>query len=63
LSTYLNLGKVGRAFIFFNGTEIVCTPQDKLPTLLKRNGSHDMWWSLMEAMKSPDSGAAARIEL
>jgi hypothetical protein len=54
LSTYLNLGKVGRAFIFFNGTGIVCTPQDKLPTLLKRSSSHDMWWSLMEAMKSPD---------
>jgi hypothetical protein len=53
LSTYLNLGKVGRAFIFFNGNKIVCTPQDKLPTLLKRSGSHDMWWSLMEAMKSP----------
>jgi hypothetical protein len=54
LSTYLNLGKRGRAFIFFNGTNIVRTPQDKLPTLLKRSGSHDMWWSLMEAMKSPD---------
>jgi hypothetical protein len=55
LSTYLNLGKRGqRAFIFFDGNQIICTPQEKLSPLLTRKRSHDMWWSLMEALKSPD---------
>jgi hypothetical protein len=53
LGTYLNVGK-GKAFIFFDGTQVVCTPQKKLPSILERKGSHDMWWSLMEALKSPD---------
>ncbi len=48
------LDKRGRAFIFFDGTQVVFTPQDKLPSPLKRSGSHDMWWGLMEALKSPD---------
>jgi hypothetical protein len=53
LSTYLNLGP-RKGFVFFDGTNIVCTEHKKLPTLLQRQGSHDMWWSLMEALKSPD---------
>jgi hypothetical protein len=54
LSTYLNLGKRGRAFFFFDGEKIVCRPQNELPPILIRKSSHDMWWGLMEALKSPD---------
>src|SRR5580700_103638 len=54
LSTYLNLGRQRRAFIFFDGARIICTEQDNLPSALNRKGSHDMWWALMEALKSPD---------
>jgi hypothetical protein len=54
LSTYLNLGKRGQlAFIFFDGKQVVCTPQEKLSPLLQSKRSHDMWWSLMEALQLP----------
>jgi hypothetical protein len=53
LSTYLNIG-TAKAFFFFDGTKIVVIEQKNLSPLMQRMGSHDMWWSLMEALKSPD---------
>lgn len=51
LSTHLSVGK--KTFIFFDGTRVVCKPDKNLPEAFRR-GSHEMWWSLMEAVKSPD---------
>jgi hypothetical protein len=53
LSTYLNLGRTARSLIFFDGNKIVCVEQKNLPEMLRRSSSHDMWWDLMEALKSP----------
>jgi hypothetical protein len=53
LSSYLNLGKSSRSgFIFFDGTKVVCTTRDNLPPALGK-GPHEVWWGLMEALKSP----------
>ena len=51
LSTHLPVGK--KAFIFLDGTRVLCKPDSALPKAF-RKGSHDIWWNLMEALKVPD---------
>jgi hypothetical protein len=53
LSTFLSLPKY-KIFIFFDGQRVNCVEQRKLPPMMSRFGSHDIWWSLMEALKTPD---------
>jgi hypothetical protein len=54
LSTFLNNGKE-KALIFFSGEKVVCHDQQRqLPKLMQRMTSHDIWWALMEALKTPD---------
>jgi len=53
LATFINIGKF-KIFIFHDGQRIVCNAQSDLPKLLQRAGSHDIWWSLMEALKTPN---------
>src|SRR4029077_8453980 len=50
LSTHQSVGE--RAFIFFDGSHVSCKSHEKLPKAF-RKGAHEIWWSLMEAMKSP----------
>lgn len=51
LSTHQSASE--RAFIFFDGSQVNCIPNKKLPKAF-RTGTHEIWWSLMEAVKSPD---------
>jgi hypothetical protein len=51
LSTHQSVDE--RAFIFFDGKRINCIASKKLPKAF-RTGPHEIWWSLMEAMKSPN---------
>lgn len=51
LSTHLSAGE--RAFIFFDGAHVNCIPDKTLPKAF-RTGAHEIWWSLMEALKSPN---------
>jgi hypothetical protein len=51
LSTHLPVGK--KASIFFDGTRVLCKPDSALPKAFHK-GSHEIWWSLMEALKAPD---------
>lgn len=52
LSTFLNLNEF-KLFVYFDGNRIVCVEQGKLPKAF-RKGPHQMWWSLMEALKAPN---------
>lgn len=51
LSTHLSVGEY--ACIYFDGSKVLCEPDKKLPKAFNK-GQHEIWWSLMEAMKSPD---------
>jgi len=55
--TYLNVPKEPSgnvsAVIYFDGKSIRHIEEKKLPKSF-RHGSHELWWSLMEAMKTPD---------
>lgn len=53
LSTFLNLQK-HKVFIYFDGTQVRCIEQTHLPKIMQRLKSHDIWWNLMEALKTPD---------
>lgn len=56
-STCLNVPiaakKNAAAVLYFDGNGIRHIPVDKLPKAFHK-GSHELWWSLMEAMKTPE---------
>lgn len=45
--------KKSAAVIYFDGKKIRQIPSSKLPKSFHR-GSHELWWSVVEAMKTPD---------
>ncbi len=53
LGTHLSLDRKSSAFVFFDGVSVRCIPDRDLPKSFGK-GSHEIWWSLMEALKSPD---------
>ena len=54
LSTWLEFD---RTAVVFDGSRVVCLHQKSLEELSKRfriRGSHEIWWSVMEALKCPE---------
>jgi hypothetical protein len=50
LTTWLQLDRVA---VVFDGKRIACIEQRNLSKRLKNIGSHEIWWALMESLKSP----------
>jgi hypothetical protein len=58
IQAFLNLilatwDSLHKCFFFFDGAKVRCVEHKNLPPTIKREGSHEVWWQFMEAIKIP----------